>query len=83
VGVEFKRASQESLELMKRLQQAVRGLESSWEGQAQQRFFAQYRDWETTMRQCTRFLESVGAQLESVAVDYSEADSQLGRRMQL
>ncbi|MCC6420708.1 MAG: WXG100 family type VII secretion target, partial [Gemmataceae bacterium] len=80
-GSEFKLASQQSLEIVKRLQRAVGDLETQWEGYAQQRFFQEYRQWETMMRQLSQLLEDVGVQLQAVAGDFEEADRQAARKL--
>lgn len=82
VGSEFKAASHQSQEVLNRLRQTVNALEPQWEGLTKQRFYDQFRQWETTMRQFSQLLETVGANFERVAADAVETDRDLARDAQ-
>lgn len=74
VGGEFKAASQQTNETLTRLNRAVNALESQWEGAAKQRFYQEYRQWETGLHQFIQLLETAGQRLETMANEVSEAD---------
>ncbi len=74
VASQFKQASQQSQELVNRLQQTMGSLQPEWEGMTQQRFYSEYEQWRTSMNQFVQLLTSIGTQLDQIADRFTQAD---------
>ena len=74
VSGEFKRASGDSQQLVSRLQQAVNNLQPDWEGMTQQKFYSDFQQWQTSMRNFVELLNSISQQLDAIAARFEAAD---------
>lgn len=72
---QFKQASQESQQIFNSLSSSVNNVQGEWEGVTQQRFFQEYEQWKTSMSQFVQLLDSIGAQLDTVAARFESVDS--------
>ncbi|HET6261504.1 MAG TPA: WXG100 family type VII secretion target [Chloroflexia bacterium] len=72
---QFKQASQESQQIFNNLSSSVNNIQGEWEGVTQQRFFQEYEQWKTSMSQFVQLLDSIGAQLDTVAARFENVDS--------
>ena len=74
VSGQFKQASNESQQLVSRLQQAVNGLQGEWEGMTKERFYSDFQQWQTSMRNFVELLNSISQQLDAIAARFEAAD---------
>jgi len=74
VAGQFKQASQQSQEMVSRLQSTMGSLQPEWEGLTQQRFYGEYEQWRTSMNQFIQLLQSIGQQLDAIAARFAAAD---------
>ncbi len=74
VGNQFKQASQQSQELVNRLESAVNSMQGEWEGMTKERFYNEFQQWRTTMRQFVELLNSIGQELDTIANRFQGAD---------
>jgi len=74
VANQFKQASQQSQDMVSRLQATMSSLQPEWEGMTQQRFYAEYEQWKTSMGQFVQLLQSIGQQLDAIADRFAAAD---------
>jgi WXG100 family type VII secretion target len=74
VSGEFKRAGGDSQQLVARLQQAVNNLQPDWEGMTQQKFYSDFQQWQTSMRNFVELLNSISQQLDAIAARFEAAD---------
>jgi WXG100 family type VII secretion target len=81
LGGEFKAAGQQTEQVVSQLRQAVGQVEPLWEGSVKDVFFQRYQEWETSLRQFSQFLETVGDRLENMATGFEETDQQVARRI--
>lgn len=76
VANQFRNASQESSDIVNRLNSAMSGIEPEWEGLTKQRFWGEYQAWRNSMTQFIKLLESIGQQLDAIAARFASADQQ-------
>ena len=76
VGSQFQNASQESDQMVNRLQSTMSGLDPDWEGMTQERFYSDYEQWRTQMVGFVDLLNQIGEQLHNIAVRFEQADQQ-------
>lgn len=74
VGSQFKQASQQSQEMVTRLQNTINGLEPEWEGLTKERFYQEFQQWRTSMTQFVDLLNNIGQQLDAIATRFETAD---------
>lgn len=74
VANQFKQASQQSQDMVSRLQSTMNSLQPEWEGMTQQRFYGEYEQWKTSMNQFVQLLQSIGQQLDAIADRFAAAD---------
>ena len=74
VGSQFKQASQQSQEMVSRLQNTMNGMEPEWEGLTKQRFYQEFQQWRTSMNQFVELLNGIGQQLDAIATRFEQAD---------
>ncbi len=74
VAGQFKQASQQSQEMVNRLQQTMSNLQPEFEGMTQQRFYGEYEQWRSSMGQFVQLLNSIGQQLDQIADRFAAAD---------
>lgn len=74
---EFKAASQETDEIMNRLENVVKNLETSWEDAGQQVFFQYYQEWHSHVAAISQLLNLTANELSAIAERYSNADGDL------
>ena len=74
VGSQFKQASQQSNEMVGRLQSTMSGMEGEWEGLTKERFYQKFQQWRTSMNQFVELLNGIGQQLDSIAARFEAAD---------
>ena len=74
VGSQFKQASQQSNEMVGRLQSTMSGMEGEWEGLTKERFYQEFQQWRTSMNQFVELLNGIGQQLDSIAARFEAAD---------
>lgn len=74
---EFKTASQETDEMMGRLEKVIKNLEATWEDAGQQAFFRYYQEWHTHVGGISQLLNLTAVELNAIAERYSIADADL------
>lgn len=74
VATQFRNASQQSQEMVNRLQQTMNSLQPNWEGLAQQRFYGEYEQWRNSMTQFVQLLANIAQQLDQIAERFRQAD---------
>lgn len=74
VANQFKQASQQSQDMVGRLQSTMSSVQPEWEGMTQQRFYGEYEQWKTSMGQFVQLLSSIGQQLDAIADRFAAAD---------
>jgi len=74
VGSQFKQASQQSQEMVGRLQNTMSGMEGEWEGLTKERFYQEFQQWRTSMNQFVELLNGIGQQLDAIAARFEAAD---------
>jgi len=74
VGNQFKQASQQSREMVSRLENTVNSLEPEWEGLTKERFYQEFQQWRTSMNQFVELLDGIGQQLDAIAARFEAAD---------
>ncbi len=77
VAQQFRAASQESEEMVLRLNTTIRALEPDWEGMTKEHFYHQFTEWKTRMTQFVGLLDEINRQLVAIAAKFEEADSRL------
>ncbi|MBM4431433.1 MAG: WXG100 family type VII secretion target [Chloroflexi bacterium] len=76
VAGQFKQASGQSQEMVNRLSQTVNSLQPDWEGMTKERFYGDFQQWSTSMRQFVELLNNIGTQLDAIAARFAAADQQ-------
>ena len=74
VGNQFKQASQQSNDMVSKLQSTMSGMEGEWEGLTKQRFYQEFQQWRTSMNQFVELLNGIGQQLDAIAARFEAAD---------
>lgn len=74
VSAEFRQAGAQSQEMVNRLQATMTQMAPEWEGLTSQRFYADFQQWQTAMRQFVELLGGISQQLEVIAHRFEEAD---------
>jgi WXG100 family type VII secretion target len=74
VANQFKSESQQSQQMVSRLQQQVNSMQPEWEGMTSQRFYADFQQWQTTMRQFVELLQGIGTELDQIATRFETVD---------
>jgi WXG100 family type VII secretion target len=72
VASQFKTESQQSQQMVSRLQQQINGLQ--WEGMTSQRFYADFQQWQATMHRFVELLQGIGMELDQIATRFETAD---------
>ncbi|MBC7250259.1 MAG: WXG100 family type VII secretion target [Anaerolineae bacterium] len=74
VARQFEGASQESSQMVSRLESTMSNLAAEWEGVSKERFYQDYEQWRTNMRQFVELLDSIGKQLHATAERFRVTD---------
>jgi len=74
VGNQFKQASQQSNEMVSRLQNTMNSMEPEWGGLTKERFYQEFQQWRTSMNQFVELLNGIGQQLDAIAARFEAAD---------
>ena len=77
----FNVKADEIRDILQYLQTEVNNLESTWDGAAQDQFFAQYSEMQTTLNQFPEVLDGIASQLTAVAQTIEETDAELASRL--
>lgn len=77
----FKAKADEVVDILKYLMNEVTNLESTWDGAAQDEFFAQYNELQTPLNQFPEVLNGIASQLEAVAQTLEETDNALASQL--
>ena len=77
----FRTKSEEIVDILKYLMTEVNNLESTWDGAAQDTFFAQYNELQTPLNQFPEILNGIAGQLDGVAQTLEETDSALAAQL--
>ncbi len=73
---QFKQASQQSQEIVNRLQNSINSLAPEWEGMSKERFFQQFEQWKGSMTQFVQLLNQIGTEMDAIAARLATADGQ-------
>ncbi|MBN1266495.1 MAG: WXG100 family type VII secretion target [Anaerolineales bacterium] len=76
VANQFNQASQESEQMVQRLESTVNNLAPNWDGMTSQRFYSDYETWRTSMRQFVEMLGQVSQEMHAIADRFAAADQQ-------
>ena len=77
----FRAKSDEITDILKYLLTEVNNLESTWDGAAQDTFFAQYNELQTPLNQFPEILNGIASQLDAVAQTREETDNALASQL--
>ena len=77
----FKAKADEVVDILKYLMNEVTNLEGTWDGAAQDEFFAQYNELQTPLNQFPEVLNGIASQLEAVAQTLEETDNALASQL--
>lgn len=77
----FNTKADEIRDILQFLQTEVNNLESTWDGAAQDQFFASYSEMQTTLNQFPEVLDGIAAQLNAVAQTLRETDEALASQL--
>jgi len=80
-ATKFNAKAEEVVGILKDLMTEVTNLESTWDGAAQDEFFAQYRELQTPLNQFPEVLNGIASQLEAVAQTLEETDNALASQL--
>lgn len=72
---EFKAASQETDEMMSKLEKVVKDLAATWEDAGQQVFFQYYQEWHAHIGGISQLLNLTADELNAIAERYATADA--------
>jgi len=76
VANQFNAASQESEQMVQRLQSTMNGLAPNWDGMTAQRFYGDYENWRNSMTQFVQLLSQISQELHAIADRFAAADQQ-------
>ena len=76
VAVQFKQASSQSDQMVKQLTNTINNLQGEWEGMTKERFYSEFQQWSTSMRQFVQLLDQIGQQLDAIADKFRAIDEQ-------
>ena len=76
IASQFESASEQSQQMVSRLQTTMNNLEPEWEGVTAQRFYQEYQQWHQSMTQFVELLNQIGKELHAIAERFAAADSQ-------
>lgn len=71
---EFTRASSDTLEIAKRLENVTGSLEKKWEGAAKQVFYQQYKEWRQISGGFASLLGNIAKELHAMAERHEQVD---------
>jgi len=71
---EFARASNDTLEIAKRLENITGCLEKKWEGAAKQVFYQQYKEWHQVSGGFASLLSNIAKELHAMAERHEHID---------
>ncbi len=71
---EFAKASSDTLEIAKRLENVATHLEKKWEGAAKQVFYQQYKEWHHASGGFAALLSNIAKELRAMAERYEQVD---------
>jgi WXG100 family type VII secretion target len=74
VASQFKQSSEQSQQMIARLQQNVNNLQGQWDGMTKQRFFQDFQNAQKQMNLYVQTLESINAELRQIATRFRQAD---------
>lgn len=74
VSTQFKQASSQSEQMVGQLQNTINSLQGEWEGMTKERFYGEFQQWATSMRQFVQLLSQIGQQLDAIAARFEAAD---------
>lgn len=75
-GKQFDQASQQSQDMVNRLQSLMTGMQPQWEGMTSQRFYQEYEQWRSAMTQFVQLLSDIGTELHAISTRFSQTDGQ-------
>jgi WXG100 family type VII secretion target len=76
VANQFNSASQESEQMVQRLESTMNNLQPNWDGMTAQRFYGDYENWRNNMRQFVQLLSQISQELHAIADRFAAADQQ-------
>ncbi|HHW47063.1 MAG TPA: WXG100 family type VII secretion target [Clostridiaceae bacterium] len=77
----FRAKADEIVEILRYLKAEVDSLESTWDGAAQDQFFAQYNELQTPLNQFPEILQGIASTLDHVATTLEETDINLASQI--
>ncbi|AEI39028.1 WXG100 family type VII secretion target [Paenibacillus mucilaginosus] len=72
----FKQGGAESQAQVQKLKATINGLQGQWEGMTQQKFFADFQQAESMMKNYVELLHNISTQLDTIAQRFRQADGQ-------
>jgi WXG100 family type VII secretion target len=72
----FKQGGDESQTQVQKLKATITGLQGQWEGMTQQKFFTDFQQAETIMKNYVELLNNISGQLDTIADRFRQADGQ-------
>jgi len=76
VASTFKQKSQESQQMISQLENQINSMQAEWEGMSAQKFYGDFEQWRSSMKQFTQILDGIGQQLDQIATRLATADGQ-------
>ena len=77
VATQFNNASQETEQMVGRLESTINNLAPTWEGMAKERFYGDYENWRSTMRNYVQLLAQISQELRAIADRFQGVDDEL------
>lgn len=76
VANQFNTASQDSEQMVQRLQSTLTSLEPDWDGMTAERFYGDYENWRNSMTQFVQLLAQISQEMHAIADRFAAADQQ-------
>lgn len=76
VANQFRSGSEQSQQLIARLNKQIQGMEGQWDGMTKQSFFTQFQESKRLMDQYVQNLNEIERELKAIATRFRQADQQ-------
>lgn len=76
VANQFQNASQETEQMVQRLESTMNNLAPNWDGMTKQRFYSDYETWRSSMRNFVQLLSQISQELHTIGDRFAAADQQ-------
>lgn len=74
VAAQFKGSSEQSREMISKLNAAVNGMQNDWAGLTKEHFYGDFQQWQSRMNEFVSVLDQINMQLVAIATRFENAD---------